>query len=92
MSLKDKLVEKGDSFASKKLGAMLGTGIFGPSIIKDLVQSGVPANTALYVVMGFAAVYIVVQGIVDYRKEGVKGILAHLHAALKDKEPSAPGV
>lgn len=91
--LKETIGEKANGFVSKKLIAVLGTGVFGDNIVGSLKELGVSPDFALGAVIVAACVYLIVQGVVDYRKEGVKGLLERLKLEaefLKNKDVKSP--
>ena len=73
-------------FASKKLAVLAGTGFFGDNVIQTLKDLGVTPDAALYSIAALVAVYLIGQSIVDFKKEGVKGLLAGFKLRMKEFE------
>lgn len=92
-NVKDRLGATANSYVSKKLAALGAGGLFGDNVIASLKDLGVSPDFALGAVLVAGCVYLIVQGFVDYRKEGVKGLLERLKLEaefLKAKDVKAP--
>lgn len=79
----EKLGEMAKPFVSRKLVALGVSGTAVDDVVAGLKDLGVSPNTALVCFVVLAGIYLVVQGIIDYKKEGIKGVIAGIKAEVK---------